>query len=255
MRIHDWTRVDAGVFHDFHVVWIGRLKSLLNEELLPRPFYAMAEQFLGSAEPDVIALEASADPTTPSPAYEPKRLRSDSTEGAVALAGPSVVVEEFVPDRYARKTRRLVIKDAFQGDQVVAVVEIVSKGSKTPTARVDQFVSKAVGLLDQGIHLVVIDLQAPTPLVPRGFHVKVSTAFGHESTTSPADEPLSAVSYQILETGAVRAHLVNLQVGDELPDLAVFLTPHEFVLLPLGRTYAEAFRSVPWRFQELLETE
>ena len=27
MPIHDWSSVDAGVFHDFHLVWIGRLKG------------------------------------------------------------------------------------------------------------------------------------------------------------------------------------------------------------------------------------
>jgi hypothetical protein len=23
MPIHDWTRVEAGLFHDFHTVWVG----------------------------------------------------------------------------------------------------------------------------------------------------------------------------------------------------------------------------------------
>ena len=58
MPIHDWSRVSAGVFHDFHHGWVGRLKSTLNEELLPQPYYAIVEPLLGEAEPDVIALEA-----------------------------------------------------------------------------------------------------------------------------------------------------------------------------------------------------
>src|SRR5271163_3297823 len=30
MPIHDWTRVDAGIFHDFHHSWIEEIKRALN---------------------------------------------------------------------------------------------------------------------------------------------------------------------------------------------------------------------------------
>jgi hypothetical protein len=135
----------------------------------------------------------------------------------------------------------------------VAVIEIVSGGNKTSRARVEQFLSKSVGLLERGIHLVLLDIQAPTALVPRGLHARIASELGHEPSASPAGRPLSVVSYQVLESGAVRAHLVPLKVGDPLPEMAVFLTPHEFVRLPLEVTYGEAFRSVPWKFQEALE--
>jgi len=254
MAIHEWARVDAGVFHDFHVVWIGRLKGVLNEDLLPRPFYALAEPFLGAAEPDVIALEAESDSPSSSPdtSQKQKRVHSDRTEGAVALAPSSVLVEEIVPDPYARRSRRIVIKDAWQGDRVVAVIEVVSRGNKTSTARVEQFVQKSVEWLEKGVHLVLLDLHPPTPLVPHGFHALLCGELGHEPTAPPADRALSAVSYQVLESGALRAHLVPLKVGDPLPELAVFLTPHEFVRLPLERTYDESFHTVPWKFQEAL---
>ncbi len=42
MQIHDWTRVAAGTFHDFHSSWITHLKEALNLNLLPPGFYAMA---------------------------------------------------------------------------------------------------------------------------------------------------------------------------------------------------------------------
>ena len=35
MPIHDWTRVDAGIFHDFHSAWIAGFRSSLNQEVLP----------------------------------------------------------------------------------------------------------------------------------------------------------------------------------------------------------------------------
>ncbi|MGH7193944.1 MAG: hypothetical protein ACREJM_10485 [Candidatus Saccharimonadales bacterium] len=35
MPIHDWTRVEAGIFHHFHVEWMGALARALNQGLLP----------------------------------------------------------------------------------------------------------------------------------------------------------------------------------------------------------------------------
>ncbi|MBI4604199.1 MAG: DUF4058 family protein [Planctomycetes bacterium] len=255
MAIHPWSRVDDGVFHHFHIRWIGALSSILNEGLLPRPYYAIAEPILGEAEPDVIALQAK----IPSARSEkesysaPSLLRSDSPEGAVALAPSGVRLEEFLPDPYLRKARWIVIKDAWQGDAVVAVIELVSRGNKISRARAEQFLRKTVGLLDRGIHVVMLDLHDPTNLVPRGFHILIADDLGHEASQPPADRPLSAVTYQVLDGGAVRAHFVPLKVGDSMPEMPVFLTLHEFLRLPLEATYNEAYRSVPWKFREALE--
>ena len=30
MPIHDWSRVDAGVFHDFHLAWVVEIANALN---------------------------------------------------------------------------------------------------------------------------------------------------------------------------------------------------------------------------------
>ena len=86
---------------------------------------------------------------------------------------------------------------------------------------------------------------------PQGFHEKISEELGHQTSSSPADRPLTAVSYQVLETGVLRAHLVPLKVGDSLPEMPVFLEPHQFVRLPLEATYQESFRGVPWKCREL----
>jgi len=51
MPIHDWTRVSAGTFHDFHNAWITELRNALNGGLLPRGFYAQGEQHAPSAPP------------------------------------------------------------------------------------------------------------------------------------------------------------------------------------------------------------
>ncbi len=35
MRIHDWTREDAGTFHNFHQIWTVQLNVALNAKRLP----------------------------------------------------------------------------------------------------------------------------------------------------------------------------------------------------------------------------
>jgi hypothetical protein len=39
MPIHDWTRVNAATFHDFHSAWITHLTEALNFGLLPSDHY------------------------------------------------------------------------------------------------------------------------------------------------------------------------------------------------------------------------
>jgi hypothetical protein len=57
MPIHDWTRVDAGSFHDFHQVWTVGIRNALNAGALPAGYFAMADQSRGGPIPDVITLQ------------------------------------------------------------------------------------------------------------------------------------------------------------------------------------------------------
>jgi hypothetical protein len=52
MPIHDWTRVDAGIFHAFHHQWITELSRALNRGLLLAEDYALPEQLAGGLESD-----------------------------------------------------------------------------------------------------------------------------------------------------------------------------------------------------------
>ena len=57
MPVHDWTRVEDGIFHSFHVLWISELQIALNK-LLPEGYYALAEQHAGRSIADVLTLHA-----------------------------------------------------------------------------------------------------------------------------------------------------------------------------------------------------
>ncbi len=57
MPVHDWTRVDAGIFHHFHQRWVSALCDALNTGGLPPGYYALAEQVIGGPIPDVLTLQ------------------------------------------------------------------------------------------------------------------------------------------------------------------------------------------------------
>ena len=54
MPMHDWTRVEAGILHAFHVAWTPVIQGTFNGGLLPEGPYALAEQHAGRSIADVL---------------------------------------------------------------------------------------------------------------------------------------------------------------------------------------------------------
>jgi hypothetical protein len=125
MPIHDWARVTAGTWHDFHLAWSAELRNALNGGILPPDYYAQAEQIAGPLGPDVLTLQM---PDLPS---NGTALASESGGGvAISAAPPRVrLTAEATMDDYVLKRRTLVIRHA-SGDRIVALLEIVSPGNK-----------------------------------------------------------------------------------------------------------------------------
>ena len=141
MPIHDWSRVDAGVFHHFHQTWIIEICNTLNAGRLPPGFFALAEQVLSGPIPDVV---------TPGRCHSP--INPSQAAGGVAVADrppKARFVTSAEVDRYARKANRILIKHPLGA--VVAVIEIVSPGNKSSGHAVRSFVRKAEDLLRQGV--------------------------------------------------------------------------------------------------------
>src|SRR5437762_2210348 len=104
MPVHDWTRVEAGIFHDFHNAWITEIRNTLNGGLLPRDYYALAEQHAGRSVNDVLTLHAS------QPNGEPPPLRLPSGATAVAEAPPKVRRKLTAAETYRERRRSLAIR-------------------------------------------------------------------------------------------------------------------------------------------------
>src|SRR5438105_3487871 len=90
MPIHDWTRVRANRFHDFHQRWTIAICNGLNGGMLPPGFFAMVEQKAGGPEPDVITLDLTlppgAGPGGVAVALQPPKARFVSSTEAAGYA-------------------------------------------------------------------------------------------------------------------------------------------------------------------------
>jgi hypothetical protein len=242
MPVHDWTRVDAGIFHHFHLEWIGDLSRVLNRGLLPPDYYALAEQVAGGLGPDVLTLQYPGG----------TGLQSAEPVGGVALASTPPRVRfrlRAEPDGYAFRSKSIVIRHT-SNHKVVAIVEIVSPGNKNSRHGLRAFVEKATEFLRAGIHLVVVDLFPPGPRDPQGIHKAIWDEILDNDFTLPPGKTLTLVSY--IGGPVPEAFIEPTAVGAVLPEMPLFLTPEFYIPMPLELTYASAWEAVPTYWRDVL---
>jgi hypothetical protein len=223
MPLHDWTRVDAGLWHDLHQCWTVALCNALNSGVLPHDYFALVEHHVQGPIPDVLTHERS-------PAFgEP----TDAEESEI----------------YARRANRITVR--HQHGNVVAVIEVVSPGNKASRSEFRAFVEKSADLIRQGIHLLVIDLFPPGRRDPQGIHKALWDEFQEEDLELPPNKPLTLASY---DAGPPRVAYVNfVAVNDTLPDMPLFLKPEIYVPAPLEATYQTTWNLFPAALKGLLE--
>jgi hypothetical protein len=206
----------------------------LNHGLLPPDHYAMAEQVAGPGTPDVLALKV------------PGEEADDEGGVALAVAPPKVWLEEEV---YTRKTKQVAVRRTG-GDEVVAVIEVVSPGNKNSRHGLRSCVPRAVKHLNSNVHLLIVDLLPPGPRDPEGIHPEIWGEYTDTQFALPSDRRLTLVSY--LSDERKRAFVQPVAVGEPLPDMPLFLSPDRYINVPLERTYTEAWDEVPQRWQRVL---
>jgi hypothetical protein len=244
VAVHDWTRVQAGTFHDFHCAWITHLKESLNDGLLPEGYYALAEQHAGQLIADVLTLQI------PEPLPEPP-LRGG---GLVVSEAPPRVARRLVasPEATYRMTRRTLTIRHTSRHRIVAIVEVVPPANKDRDSTVEEFADKIDSALRLGCHVLLVDLFAPGPHDPRGIHGAVL----ERNDPTPDDEfagvsPFTLASY-VAGPLAV-AYVEHPALGEELPEMPLFLQADSYVNVPLEPTYRAAYRGLPMFWRELLD--
>ena len=77
MPIHNWSQVDANLFHDFHQTWSVAIRTRLNGGLLPRGYAALVEQHAPALVPDGERIAV----------FTPIRRPAESSRGPPELPG------------------------------------------------------------------------------------------------------------------------------------------------------------------------
>jgi hypothetical protein len=242
MPVHDWTRVSAGTFHDFHCTWIPLIKIRLNDGLLPSGCYARVEQVAGELTTDVLPFER-----------QDAAVEEEQPSGGIALsiAPPQVQITASLEGaHYAAQRKRLVVRHSSD-DRDVAVIEVVSPENKAGRRAWQKFVEKAASLIEDGRHLLVVDLFPPSPRDPQGAHGAIWAEIGDDSYTIPGDRRLTLAAYNAMEVP--RAYVQPIALGDCLPPMPLFLSSATYVNVPLEETYEAAYRSLPQRWRRVLE--
>jgi hypothetical protein len=243
MPIHDWTRVPSGLFHDFHQSWSIRIKDALNSGILPKGLSALVEQRAGPRESDVLAIERQT---------QRGRSERDPGKGSVATAPPPAtrIVRRTTKDFHADRANRVVVRHHL--GRIIAVMEIISPGNKDSRAALRDFVDKTIDFLRAGVHVLIVDLFPPTPRDPFGLHKVIWDEIEEEDFTFPKGKDRILASY---ETGDVRAaYVVPVGVGDEMPDMELFLTNTFHIMVPLERTYGATWDASPEEMRAAVET-
>lgn len=242
MPIHDWKKVKAGIFHDFHHAWIEELKRALNA-LLPPEYYALAEQRTGEFGPDVLTLQSQ----DASPDINP----TPPDDGALLVAPPKVrFTDQAEVDFYQLRQRAVVVRHASD-DQVVAVLEVVSPGNKSSVRTFRNFVTKVCSILENKIHILILDVHSPTNQDPNGLHAAIWSELTGNEFEPPTDQPLTLVAYE--SNTLINAYVEPTACGLELVDMPLYLEPGGYVNVPLQDTYTRAFEALPRRWRSVVE--
>jgi len=247
MPVHDWTRVRPGIFHAFHQAWIYALQDILNDGVLPDGYSALGEQVAGPGNPDLIVLDDGEVPSNG--IYEGGRA---SSVIAVATSPPQVaLVQDLEANVYARRKSVLTVRHAATGDRIVANIEIVSPGNKGSRNAIKTLVEKSARTLENGVHLLHIDLHPITVRDPLGIHALIWEELGGDPPPT-LPKPLTMAAY--VAAPALRAFVEPVAVGDHLKPMPLFLTVDDYVNVPLEEGYVRAFKSLPRKWRARLES-
>jgi Protein of unknown function (DUF4058) len=246
MPIHDWSRVDANVYHDFHQTWSISIRNALNAGLLPSGYSALVEQHAAGLVPDVLAVER-----------RPRRNRpSEPSGGAVTTTPPKTrYATQTKEETLAARANRIVVRHRL--GEVVCVIEILSPGNKSSRPGFKSFIDKTVAFLRAGVNLLVVDPFPPGPRDPQGIHKALWDEIEEEPYELPPDKRLTLAAYVAadLTVGSpTKAYVNPVAVGDVLPDMPVYLDRLSYVPAPLESTYQTAWATCPADMRELVET-
>jgi hypothetical protein len=250
MPIHDWTRVEACIFHDFHLSWSCAISAAFNRGGLPSGYYSLVEEHrvaFAFELPDIGRTAEGDDVRDAGPRSE--RREKMSWEPRPDPPGTHLVAESEW-EHYHRKHKTVTIRHE-DGHEVVAAVEVITPADKHSRRAVRLCVEKAAQFLERNIHLLIVDIYPPGKLDPHGLHGAIWEEITGQDYVPPPDKPLTLATYE--SQSAMRAFVEPVAVGDRLPEMPLFLSVGRYVKVPLETTYQFAWQSMPRVWKDVIE--
>ncbi len=212
---------DIAPFESFHSAWTTYIVEELNL-ILPDGFLAIPQTSIGAREVDVRADKIRALTQMLHPQYQPRTPLITRAEFPTEF-------EVFVD--YIDRGRHIT----------VGAIEIVSRGNKDRPSERDSFVSKCRNLIAKNVSLIVIDVLA-TPAFNLHNQLLRAIHAGDGYIDAATEQPLYCAAYrashhQDAAWGEMEIWIETLSVGDNLPELPLFITSEVSVPVHLERSY------------------
>ncbi len=232
MPMHDWTRANAGAYHDFHQDWAIEIKRHLNAGRLPAGYFAMTDQHVAGPIPDVITLQGIAE--------EPDK------SGSVALKTSPPKTRYLAKMNnaleYAKRANQIRIFNKF--NRVVAIVELVSPGNKISEQNTKEFVAKLREFVNRSVNILVIDPFPPKKHDLGGLHRLLCSELGEDNAEPlPPEQPLLAMAVDA--AGECSVYAEPFAVGQPIPQMPLFLAPGQYVDAPIEEAYRVSWDVLP----------
>ncbi len=249
MPVHDWTRIFDGAFHHFHQAWVFTIQSFLNKGLLPPGYYASMEQVVSGPNADVVTLDRW------QPAERVSSAKRETEPGGIAVAYcPPKSTFQYEADRrqYANKADQIAIRHVSD-HRLIAVIEVVSPGNKNNRRALDAFRRKINLLLDQRVHLLLIDILPPGPVDPDGLPIALSVTDPMDVPVVTEAEPYSVLSVRCSEDSDLLGGFAEMIGRNQpIPEMPLFLSEDHYVNVPLEATYLRAWDELPEPWREIV---
>jgi hypothetical protein len=228
MTLHHWPNPRVP-WRSFHNHWAIRLVEYLNQGVLPVGFRARPTEFIIGVEPDVLLLQEH---------DRPDMLASTQTALAEATLTAVLPAPAELPI--------VGVYSAYDATRLVAVIELVSPGNKDRSEAIQAFVEKVVFLLQDGVHVMVIDvLSLPQLSIRRPILGRLGL-----DTETAAEGSLWISSYCSLPGGEPYPHVEVREwaqpaaIGKPLPATPLFLRGDKlWVTVDLETTYQATLRA------------
>jgi hypothetical protein len=219
-----------------HSRWANAIADALNDDLLPKDFFAEPETHAsGQVEIDVAT-------------FETQEARTPACEGPLATAtmpapvwsppAPLLQMPAIFPGTF-----RVQVFRSDGGAVLVGAIELVSPGNKDRAEQRRAFATKCANYLYHGVGLVIVDVVTNRQ---GNLHNEVVRLMEREhSYFFGADESLYAIAYRPVrrpEASVIEIWPSTLAPGEALPTLPLFLGSEVCIAVNLEATYDEACR-------------